>query len=258
MVARSDKTDYTGSEYFHNFRRRDLNTKPIITALICTLLFSLVAACRSTPSPEELQSAVEETMAAMPTQPQEELQVIEVTQVLEVTKFAVIEITTTPAPTKENTATPTPTDTLEASPTPEPVLESMILITETPTPVTESGPLNLGFNQLIRRYTNMTDLQKQEFVKTLPGKTIYWNAEVYNITTDGTLVLDNPYGVGRVTLKGTPIETALEIDRGMLVDFRGMIQSFGGSFGREIVIINADIVRYYYPPTPTPTSTRRR
>jgi len=233
-----------------------LNTKPIATALICILLFSLIAACSSTPSPEELQSAVEETLAAMPTQPQEEIQIIEVTQVLEVTKFAVIQITTTPAPTEDNTATPTPTNTPDASATPESITAPIILSTETPTPVTESGPLDLSFNQLIRRYTDMTDLQKQEFVKTLPGKTIYWNAEVYNISTDGTLILDNPFGVGRVTLKGTPIETALEIDRGMLVDFRGMIESFGGSFGREIVVTNADIVRYYYPPTPTPTSTR--
>jgi len=41
-VARSDKNDYTGSEYFHNFRRRNLNTKPIVTALVCILLFSLI------------------------------------------------------------------------------------------------------------------------------------------------------------------------------------------------------------------------
>jgi hypothetical protein len=218
----------------------------VLLSLFACLGLGLTA-CGGGLSAEELQQAVDETLAAMPTQPQEEIQVIEVTKVLEVTKIAVVGVTATPIPTSAASDTPTPTETPEAA---RPAASS------TPTPVTETGPLGLSLNQLIRRYSDMTDLQKQEFVKTLPGKTVYWIAEVYNITTDGTLILDNPYGGGRVTLKGIPVETALKIDREMLVEFRGMIESFGGSFGRDIVVTNGVIVRYYFEPTPTPTATR--
>jgi hypothetical protein len=224
-----------------------------ITALVCSLLALSLAACGGQPSDVQLQTALAETLAAMPTQPIDEVQAVEVTQVKEVTKIVVVGVTSTPAPA---TATPTITGTPEASPTAEAITGARPAATSTPSPVTPSGSLTLGLNQLIRRYTDMTDLQKQEFVKTLPGKTIFWMAEVYNVATDGTLILDNPYGGGRVTLKGVPVETAILIDRGMYVEFRGMIESFGGSFGREIVVTNADIVRFYYPPTPTPTSTR--
>jgi hypothetical protein len=86
---------------------------------------------------------------------------------------------------------------------------------------------------------------------------VSWAAVVYNITTDGVLILDNPYAAGRVTLKGIPIENSLKINKGMLVDFTGTIESFDGSFLNEFVIIDGKILRAYEPPTATPGSRRR-
>lgn len=222
--------------------------------LLGSLILALsLAACGGQAPADQVQTAVAETVAALPTQPQEATQVLQVTQIVEVTKIVIVGVTATPAPP---TPTARATDTPAVSPTPAEFIPAQPTATATPTPIVESGPLGLTLNQLIRRYTDMTDLQKQEFVKTLPGKTVYWIGEVYNVATDGTIILDNPYGGGRVTLKGVPIETAIQIDKGMLVEFRGMIESFGGTFGREIVVANGEVVRYYFPPTPTPTSSR--
>jgi hypothetical protein len=225
----------------------------LIKTLVCSLMALILAACGGTPSAQELQTAVAETLAAMPPSPAEQIQVVEITELVRVTQLTVIDVTATPRPTEAATATLTPTETPEFTPTPGALL---VESTATPTPVTESGALGLTLNQLIRRYGDMTDLQKQEYAKTLPGKTVFWIAEVYNVTTDGTMILDNPYGGGRVTLKGVPIETALAIDKGMLIEFRGMIESFGGSFGRDIVVVNPVVVRYYFEPTATPTERR--
>ena len=205
-----------------------------------------------------MQTAVAETLAAAPAQPVEAAQQIEVTRMVEVTEIVQVEITSTPQPTQEATDTPTPqpTTTTTGTPTPVPAFGSNTNNAEPTLPIEPTGPLGLSLNQLINRYSAMTDLQKQDFAQTLPGKTIYWEAQVYNINTDGTIILDNPYGSGRVILKGVPIETAIKIDKDMLVDFRGMIESFGGTFGREIVVSQAEIVRYFFEPTATPTETR--
>jgi hypothetical protein len=102
----------------------------------------------------------------------------------------------------------------------------------------------------------MTDLQRQDFLSTLPGKTVAWSGLVSNISTDGTISLDNPIGSGRVTLKGIPRETAIKIDLGMQVDFTGMIESIQGTYFTDIVITDGKIVRYFASPTATPTPRR--
>jgi hypothetical protein len=223
--------------------------KSLTTFLLCCLLLTL-SACGSQPSTSQLQTAVAGTLAVLPTQIAESEKVIEITEIVEVTKVVEVRVTSTPQPTSEATAT----DTLE--PTPEVTNTPTLFVTSTPTPIQPGDPLGLSFNQLIRRYADMTDLQKQEFVKTLPGKTVYWEAKVYNVLADGTILMDNPYGSGRVTLMGVPLETAIQIDKGMTVDFRGMIESVGGTLGRDIVVTNGDVVRFYVPPTATPTNSR--
>ena len=227
-----------------------------IAIFLMAACFTLAAsACSNQLSDEALEIAVAETVAAIPPQPAEEIQEVEVTRVMEVTTVVQVEITSTPKPTEEVTETPTPEPTSTATETP--TAERGAALTgsdaEPATPIEPSGPLGLSLNALINRYAAMTDLQKEDFATTLPGKTIYWTAQVYNVTTDGTVIMDNHYGAGRVILKGVPLETAINIDKDMLVDFRGMIESFGGTFGREIVVIDPEIVRYYVEPTITPT-----
>jgi hypothetical protein len=226
--------------------------------LICCFLFAGIilasTACSGQVSASQVETAVAGTLAAAPAQPAGGEQVVEVTQIVEVTEIVEIRVTSTPEPTRLATETPEPTATTEATPTEESISGVVEVVTATPTPVTESGSLGLGFNQLINRYDGMTDLQKQEFIATLPGKTVYWIGQVNNIAADGTLNLDNPYGIGRMTLKGVDAETAVKINKNYLVEFNGMIEAFSGSLVPNITVTNVEIVRYYQPPTPTPTS----
>ena len=219
------------------------------TSIIIACIGLVFAACSAQPSDSAVQTAVAETVSAAPTQPAAEVQEMEVTRVVEVTKLVQREITSTPMPTEEATETPVPTATSTVTPTARQAGTNA----EPTVPVEPTGPLGLSLNQLINRYAAMTDLQKEDFAATVPGKTVYWSARVYNITTDGEIIMDNPFGAGRVILKGVPAETAIQIDKEMLVDFRGMIESFGGTFGREIVVVNPEIVRFYVEPTATPT-----
>lgn len=238
-----------------------MKISPIIKLTTCLLVASLglaVSACSAQPSDAQVQTAVAETVAAAPALPAGEVQEVEVTQLVEVTRIVQVEITSTPEPTQETapTATPEPTATTTVTPTASSFLGASGSMAEPTAIIEPGGSLGLGLNQLINRYTAMTDLQKKEFAATLPGKTVYWTGQVYNIAADGTILLDNPYGSGRVTILGIVPEEAIDIDKDMLVDFRGMIVSFGGTFGRDIVITNAELVRYYFEPTATPTPGR--
>ena len=227
----------------------------------CLLLLGIlpiVSACSAQPSEAQLKTAVAGTLSAAPIQPAENQQVTEITQVLEVTKIVEVRVSSTARPTDKNTptSTPQPAGVDEATPTSEAAVGSTQSPTLTPVPIEPSGPLGLSLTSLVRKVDNMTDLQKQEYVASLPGKTVVWTAQVYNITPDGTINTYNPYGTGRVTMKGIPVETAIKIDKGMLVEFSGMIESYGGTLVPDIVVVNIKIIRYYQPPTPTPTPTR--
>lgn len=228
-------------------------TMKITFSSIFTCIVLITSACGTQSSDSVVQTSVAETLSAVPTQPAEALSEVEVTRVVEVTKIVQLEITSTPRPTQEATETPEPTSTSTVTPTVEATSAFSSSAAEPTVPIEPTGPLGLSLNQLINRYAAMTDLQKVDYAATVPGKTVYWTAKVYNITTEGLIIMDNPYGAGRITLKGVPVETAILIDKDMLVDFRGMIESFGGTFGREIVVTNAEIVRYYLEPTATPT-----
>jgi hypothetical protein len=233
----------------------------ILQASGCFLLVYIllsISACNGKPSPSTVQTAVSATLARMPVPQAEATRLVEVTQVMEVTKLVEVKITSTSKPAEKASATPSATATAE-TPTEANAGATggeAATATETPQPVVPSGPLGLSFNQLMHQYADMTDLQKQQFAATLPGKMVDWTGQVYNITTEGVLVLDNPFGPGRVTVVGVPVEQAMKIDKGMLVDFTGMIASFEGSFLTEIGVVDAKITRTYELPTATPKQGR--
>lgn len=234
--------------------------KSLILTACCLLLlgiFPFFSACSPQPSASQVQTAVAGTLEAAPIQPIENQQVVEITQVKEVTKIIEVQITSAAKPTDKNTATATPQPAgSEATPTVEQAASIVNAPTDTPTPVEPGGSLGYSLTSLVKRYDSMTDLQKRDYVATLPGKTVFWTGQVYNITSDGIITLLNPFGTGKVTMKGIPVETAKKIDKGMLVEFTGMIESFGGTLVPDIVVVNIKLIRYYQPPTPTPTPTR--
>lgn len=231
--------------------KRTTTIRFFVLVLALIVLAQLVA-CGGQSSASSVETAVAATVAAMPAG--DNTNVIQVTQVKEVTRISVIQYSPTPRPTNPPTPTLAPTETLTPAPTgtPRPPApgDPTAAITIEP-----SGEINLTLNQFLTRYKSMTDLQKQEYVVTLPGKTVKWMGEVENVTVDGTVELRNLYSGGSVILIGIPTETAVKIDRNMVVDFTGMIQSFSGNISPEITIVDVKILRAYHPPTATPTAT---
>jgi len=236
-----------------------MRKSPVMLSLLFAALCAVaLAACGGQPSASSLQTAVAETVAAMPAPAEAQPQEVEVTRLAEVTRIVEVKITNTPQPTSKATATPTATPTSEATATLEPsaTVEGIMLATATSTPeitVEPSGPLNMTLNQMVNKFVLMTDLQKQDFIATAPGKSVIWSAQVYNITTEGVIILDNPNSVGTVYLKDVPYETAIKISRTMLVDFTGVIESISEIASLEVVLVNVKISRYYLPPSATPT-----
>jgi hypothetical protein len=104
-------------------------------------------------------------------------------------------------------------------------------------------------------YYNLTDLQQKAFAATLPGKTVSWYALVENITQDGLVIMQFPYGLsGSVILDDVPTSTAIKIYLGDQVEFTGMIQSFDMVLG-TVELTNVKILNFYPAPTSTETVT---
>jgi hypothetical protein len=222
----------------------------IFVSLLTLIVLAQLVACGGQPSASSVETAVAGTVAAMPAG--DATKIVEVTKVKEVTRISVIQLTATPRPTSAPTMTLTPSQipTTTPTPTPRPGLpgEPTAAVTIQP-----SGDLNLTFNQFLTQYKAMTDLQKQDYVTTLPGKMVSWSATVENVTTDGVVELKNLFSGGSVIMSGLPGETALGLDRKMIVDFTGMIQSMSGKISPEIIVVDVKILRAYHVPTATPT-----
>jgi hypothetical protein len=229
---------------------------PTMYVACAFLLFGLVLivpACSPQPSVDQVQTAVAGTLANARVQPAEAGEVVEVTQVVEVTKILEVRVTSALQPTQKATATATPKPKVEeeATPTAAAGAAAEKESTATTEPIAASGPLGLSLTQLVKNYEEMTDLQKQDYAAALPGKTVSWTAQVSNITPEGAIILDNPFGSGRVILEGLPLETAIKIDTGMLVDFKGLIKSIRGTYFIEINVVEAEVTRFYASPTGT-------
>jgi len=236
---------------------RKLLKNKAIYLLLAALLLVQLAACGGKIPAGAIETAVAGTLSVAPALEGEVVpQQVEVTRLVEITRVVKVEITSTLKPETKASATPTPTITPSGALTT--TLETATSTPEaSPTGVTQSGGrLGLSLNQFINKYNGMTDLQKQDYIPGLPGKTVSWTAQVYNVTTEGLVILENPNSVGTITLKGVPHEIAIKLDRTMLVDFTGTIESFDGTALIQIILVDVKVIRYYVPPTSTPTNDR--
>ncbi len=226
---------------------------------IMILVSLLLAACSTAPSPSTIQTAIAGTLAAAP------VQVIQVTQIVQLTHLVEIPITDTPAAMVDETATPTleatptPTDTATLANTPLPGLAGTPTPTVTQTAnLTPGAPLGLTLPYFINSYVAMTDLQKSEYLPTVQRRTVFWSAQVSNVTADGLVLLKFPEPlVGTITLVGIPKKTALTIPKEYWIDFTGTIQEFTEDLNLRLVITDVKIKAIYIPPTPTPTPAPR-
>jgi hypothetical protein len=225
---------------------------PVLVFILVALLAIPLAACAAKPSASNIQTAVAATLAAAPAQPgQQVTQLVEVTRVVEVTAAAqdTTAASDTPTDTPEVTDTPTATEAGTETVTPTE--------TETPTQGVQPGaPLYWSLQYFVSRYSFMTDLQKQQFVATLPGRTVSWYAIMDNVTSDGLVMMRFPFGMyGSIVLEGVPADVSAQINRGYQVEFTGTIQSFDSQSSNQLVLANVKITAFYPEPTATVTLT---
>ena len=209
--------------------------------LIFALLF--LVACNAQPSGAVLDTAVAETLTAIPAGQ------------LEVTRVVKVVITATPGPT--NTATAT----LAATDTPTITLTPIVPFTSTATlaavQTTPGGPLRLNLPQFLTKYLGSTDLQKKAFIDSLPGKVVSWSANVQDVTLDGVVIVQVPDFVdSTIILNGVPLTAAQRTYKNQYIDFTGTIDSFNEGIGIQIVLVKAKITAWYAFPTSTPTEPR--
>ena len=229
----------------------------LYSGLLAVILAGQLAACSAKPPIAAIQTAIAGTQAAAPAQVIAVTQVVQVSRVIEVTSIIPSKTTdrlalpvATPTPSQTPTLTVTPTlSSDQTTPTP-----ASAVITIQP-----GQPLGLSLSFFLSWYTGMTDIQKQEYVPTLPGKTVYWTAVVDNVTTDGRVILklSEPL-LGAITLMDVPHDLAVKISRGYWLDFTGTIAELTDELNLQIVIVNVKVRAFYPAPTLTPTQGRSR
>lgn len=211
------------------------------TFLIVALL--MLTACNAAPSGAVLDTAVAQTLTAIPAGQ------------LEVTRVVKVVITATPGPT--NTPTPTLAATATPTITPTPLVSSTPTVAAgTPQVIsTPGGPLRLNLGQFLAKYVGSTGLQKKVFLDSLKGKVVSWSANVQDVLADGTVIIQVPDFVdSTIVLNGVPMTSAQRTNKNQFVDFTGTIDSFTEGVGIQIVLVNAKITGWYEFPTATPVT----
>ncbi len=148
----------------------------------------------------------------------------------QIAKVATAQDTLTPTITNSPTITSTPTITITSPPT------------QTPTP-TEDLRLNLSLSEFTSYYDNLTDLQQEAFLTSLPGKTVDWSGNVFDVSEDGSILVDIPGTlVSLVSLEGVSIDIAQTINKDSYIRFTGVIKEAVDFLGMHIYIINVQII----------------
>lgn len=197
---------------------------PLKTFLIIILLCSLIAC---TPSASVVQTAIAQTQAALPT--------------------SIPTFTSTVTP--KSTITPTPTDTLTSTitltPTETLTLTPSATSTHTPSPTpTEDKRLRLTLQEFIIYYNSLTDLQKKDYLASLPGKTVDWSSKVIDVYEDGTILVDIPGTlVSSIRLQGVPLEIAKTIAKDSYIRFTGVIESAADFLGLHIYLVDVKLIK---------------
>lgn len=148
----------------------------------------------------------------------------------------------TPAPTRTSllatgtreTSHPLASDTAGPSPTPT--------ATRTPLPTIDMA-LGLSLTEFASRYDRLTDLQREEFLAGLPGKTVDWSGIVYDVDDSGILI-DMPGSVwnGFATLRDVEPGIALTINKNSRIRFTATIEKTIQFIFFYIYLVDVEIV----------------
>lgn len=115
--------------------------------------------------------------------------------------------------------------------------------TPSPTPTDDPNKLSLSLPDFIDKYNGMTDLQKNDFRASLPGKTVAWSGNVFDVSGDGAIQVDIPGTlVSLVDLKGVPRDQAAKVNKNTIIKFTGTIQSVLDFLGLHVYLVGCQIV----------------
>lgn len=115
--------------------------------------------------------------------------------------------------------------------------------TPPPTPIPTATPSDLTMADIERQYEDLTDLQWEDYILTLPGVRIHWIGTVNEVTDDGTIILDIGQGFFRsVYLDGLDIEIGKTLNKGMLIEFDATIRKATTFLGLSIWLENPTLI----------------
>lgn len=98
-------------------------------------------------------------------------------------------------------------------------------------------PSKISWEEIDSTYERMTQLQRADYIKTLPGKQIHWTATVREVRSDGDLPLNMPGRTSHsITLRGVPKELALTIQRDQRIVFDAVIDDANDFLGLNIIL----------------------
>jgi hypothetical protein len=162
----------------------------------------------------------------------------------------------TPIPTQTPTVTQTPTEMPTVTQTLPPLTATAAARatasaasptpSETPTPTATTNPLSLGLSltEFINKYNAMTDLQKQNYRDSLPGKQVNWSGKVVDVTGDGKIIVDIPNTlVSTVDLAGISNNVAVTVNKGSVIQFTGVIDNVVDFLGLHVYLVQCQIVK---------------
>jgi len=90
----------------------------------------------------------------------------------------------------------------------------------------------------------MTELQWDEWLKTLPGRQIHWEGVVTQVQTDGTVVVDLPYeALPRAYLQGLYRVTAASLSKDQHIEFIARIKEVTDFFGIFVYLVDVTLVQ---------------
>lgn len=140
-----------------------------------------------------------------------------------------------------------------------------IIRTSTPSRTPTATPSDLTFDEIERKYHELTDAQWDDYAYSIKGVRIRWIGKVAEVTESRTAYLD----VGQsfptsVFLEDIPFEIAKQLNKGERIQFEGTINNATKFLGLGIWITYSSIRRVEQPSkgtdeaeinTPTPTDT---
>lgn len=103
--------------------------------------------------------------------------------------------------------------------------------------------LGMSLTEFVNHYEDLTELQREPFIESLPGKTIDWTGKVYDVDEDG-IHIDMPGSIwnGFTVLSDVPPEIALTVEKDSRIHFIGTIDKTVEFVFFYVYIVDVEII----------------